>query len=373
MTRIGSDTPHAPLIGAELAVARERAGRSLDEFAARLRIRRAFLQALEEGRVADLPGGAYPVAFLRSYALALGLDADAVVRRFKAEAAGLDRPADLSFPAPLPQRGRPLGALMLLGLGLAVVAYAGWYHLSGEGRLPAEAVQPVPARLAQLVAPKPPKAAVAPGPEAAGGAAPTAAAPTAAAPTAAAPVTVASVAPTPGAAAPAGAPASAAAAPSVSAPSVSAPSVSAAAAPATAAPTAPPAAPPAAAPSSLAVAAATPAQPANASVPPGSAAAAVPTAAQDAALAAAPALAVLATADAWIQVRNADGGVVFSHLLHAGDSWPVPPGPALAMTTGNAGGTELVTNGIASPPLGAPGAVLRNIPLTPPPAPASSP
>ncbi len=347
MTRAAADSVQAPIIGAELAVARERAGRSLDEFAATLRIRRAYLQALEDGRVGDLPGGAYPVAFLRSYALALGLDADAAVRRFKAEAAELDRPADLSFPAPLPQRGRPLGALMMLGLGLAVLAYAGWYHLSGEGRLPAEAVQPVPARLARLVAPKPPAPAAKPKPKPAsgGGAALAPATP------GAAPVAVASVAASTSSATP---PASPSATPSA-APSAAGPRLAAAT----------PSAPPISAAG---------APPASASVPPGSAAAAMPTAAEDAALAAAPALAVHATADAWIEVRDAKGNVLFSHLLHAGDSWTVPPGPALVMTTGNAGGTELVTNGVASPPLGPSGAVLRNVPLSPPPAsPASAP
>lgn len=343
MTRLAADAVQAPIIGAELAVARERAGRSLDEFAARLRIRRAYLQALEDGRVGDLPGGAYPVAFLRSYALALGLDADAAVRRFKAEAAALDRPAALSFPAPLPQRGRPLGALMMLGLGLAVLAYAGWYHLSGEGRLPAEAVQPVPARLARLVAPKPPAPAAMPKPKPAsgGGAAIAPATP------GAAPVAVASVAASTASATPPASPSATppALGPQLAAATPSAPPIAAAAAP-----------------------------PATASVPPGSAAAAMPTAAEDAALAAAPALAVRATADAWIEVRDAKGTVLFSHLLHAGDSWTVPPGPALAMTTGNAGGTELVTNGVASPPLGPSGAVLRNVPLSPPPAsPASAP
>ena len=74
-------------------------------------------------------------------------------------------------------------------------------------------------------------------------------------------------------------------------------------------------------------------------------------------------LVVLATADSWVQVRSSAGAVVFSRVLHAGESWPVPAGRHLSLTTGNAGGTELVTNGVASPPLGAPGAVLRNVSL----------
>ena len=73
---------------------------------------------------------------------ALGLDPDEIARRFKAEAAEVNRRTELAFPAPVPERGMPAGALMLLGVVLAVGAYAGWYRLSGEGRLPAETVHP---------------------------------------------------------------------------------------------------------------------------------------------------------------------------------------------------------------------------------------
>jgi cytoskeleton protein RodZ len=44
----------------------------------------------------------------------------------------------------------PAGALIILGLVLVGGAYIGWYRLSGEGRLPAETVAPLPARLANL-------------------------------------------------------------------------------------------------------------------------------------------------------------------------------------------------------------------------------
>jgi cytoskeleton protein RodZ len=51
---------------------------------------------------------------------------------------------------PMPERGLPAGALILLGLILVGGAYIGWYRLSGEGRLPAETIVPVPTRLAKL-------------------------------------------------------------------------------------------------------------------------------------------------------------------------------------------------------------------------------
>ncbi len=97
-----------------------------------------------------LPGNAYALAFVRTYAKALGLDAEEMVRRFKTEAAEVSRRAELIFPVPMPERGLPAGAVVLLGLVLAIGAYAGWYRLSGEGRLPAETVTAIPERLASL-------------------------------------------------------------------------------------------------------------------------------------------------------------------------------------------------------------------------------
>ena len=115
-----------------------------------LRIRPAYIDALEEGRLNLLPGNAYALGFLRTYATRLGLDPDEMLRRFRAEASGVSRHTELAFPAPVPERGLPAGAVVLLGLLLVVGAYAGWYRLSGEGRLPAETVMAVPERLAPL-------------------------------------------------------------------------------------------------------------------------------------------------------------------------------------------------------------------------------
>jgi hypothetical protein len=70
------------------------------------------------------------------------------------------------------------------------------------------------------------------------------------------------------------------------------------------------------------------------------------------------------TGDAWIQVLSPAGKVVFSRLMHAGETW-TPPAHGLLLTTGNAGATELVVNGVTSPPLGATGAVRHMIPLDP--------
>jgi cytoskeleton protein RodZ len=119
-------------LGAELQLARERLGWTLEDIAASLRIRLPYLHAIEEGRIGDLPGNAYAVGFVRTYASALGLDPDEVARRFRAEAKDVNRKPELSFPAPVTPRGVPAMAVVLLGILIAGGAYIGWYRYSGS-------------------------------------------------------------------------------------------------------------------------------------------------------------------------------------------------------------------------------------------------
>ena len=137
-------------VGADLRAARERLGWTLAAVAAHLRIRLPLLQAIEDGRIAALPGNAYAVGFVRAYAQALGLDAAEVARRFRAEATGVNRQTELDFPTPVPERGVPTLAAVAVGLMLVVGAYVCWYSLSGTGRPSVDTVPEVPARLAAL-------------------------------------------------------------------------------------------------------------------------------------------------------------------------------------------------------------------------------
>jgi cytoskeleton protein RodZ len=56
---------------------------------------------------------------------------------------------------------------------------------------------------------------------------------------------------------------------------------------------------------------------------------------------------------------------LLSRVLHAGETWPVPERPNLLLTTGNAGGTDLVVDGATTGPLGGNGAVRRDLVLDP--------
>nr|WP_294505094.1 helix-turn-helix domain-containing protein [uncultured Rhodopila sp.] len=288
VTRGMAEPPVAVRAGADLREARERLGWSLEEVAASLRIRLPHLEALEDGRISQLPGNAYAVAFMRTYARALGLDDEEVVRRFKAEAAEVGRRTELVFPIPMPQRGLPAGAILLLGIVLAIGVYTGWYRLSGEGRLPAETVIAIPERLAPLAE----QALPPPATETAAAEAPR--------------VNLAGAAP-----------------PIVSIPVEDPP-----------------------------VPVVTP------SVGSAQAATVVPGAADSR-------IVLRASADAWILLKDHSGSVLLNRVLKTGETWPVPPRPDLLLTTGNAGGTEILVDGVLAPALGGSGGVRRDLPLDP--------
>jgi cytoskeleton protein RodZ len=179
--------PDAPVgtakIGAELRLVRERGGWKLDQVAAELRIREPFLEAIERGDLKALPGAPYDVGFIRSYAQALGLDGDEILRRFRAEGAGKTSKLELSFLAPVPDRAVPTGAIVLLGVVILLAGYGLWFLHSEKERRLAAAVPAVPAQLAPLAIPPPLPPAV------------KAAAPAATAPASAKPLTVVSAAP----------------------------------------------------------------------------------------------------------------------------------------------------------------------------------
>ncbi len=142
--------PDASRTGSELRARREFLGLNLEQLAERLCIRKVFLKAIEDGRINDLPGAAYAVAFVRAYAVALDLDAEEIARRFRLEAASyMNKKPALAFPHPVPQRGIPTGSVVLVMLVLGIVGYIGWYLWSSEREPRAvDAVPPVPAQIA---------------------------------------------------------------------------------------------------------------------------------------------------------------------------------------------------------------------------------
>src|SRR5580692_1303952 len=92
----------ATLFGEHLKRERELRGVSLDEISAATRIKTTFLEALEDGRWEELPGGAFNRGFIRATSQFLGLDEDGMIAEYALET-GVVEPAK-----PTPE---PVGAL----------------------------------------------------------------------------------------------------------------------------------------------------------------------------------------------------------------------------------------------------------------------
>jgi len=123
-----SDDPRAS-IGAILKQERTRQGLDIAEIEQRTKIRGKYLRALEDEDWEVLPGLAYVRGFLRTYAAALGLDADVLVDDYRAdyEAPGAEpygiAEGVLSERRPLDAReSRRLDPRVIVGLAVAAIA-----------------------------------------------------------------------------------------------------------------------------------------------------------------------------------------------------------------------------------------------------------
>jgi cytoskeleton protein RodZ len=286
--------------GDELRQRREALGLGLADVAATLRIKPAYLAALEAERPGELPGAVYAIGFLRAYADHLGLDGAEMVRRFKRESVLFPARPELAFPIRLGERSTPGGGVLLVALILATCAYGAWFYVStGEGPR-RERVAEVPLELL----PSPGASLTPPA-----GSRPTESQAQAAPRSRPAPSEVSEYSGT-----------SEAGSGSAGRPAVAGPAVTAAPKPAPAAAT-------------------NPAQ----NAPKG--------------------VVIKATANSWIQIRDARHSVILTRVLKAGESCQVPDRPGLSMRTGNAGVLEITVDGSPAPPIGRVGMVRRDVAL----------
>ncbi|MCR9222096.1 MAG: DUF4115 domain-containing protein [Alphaproteobacteria bacterium] len=147
----GSGEAPRARVGDILRSARLSRDEDLRDVAAKLRIRYPYLEAIEEGRLNDLPGPTYAIGFVRAYADYLGLETEDVVARFKADGRALDGKAELVFPEPLPGSRAPGFALLFVAVVLGGLVYGGWLYVSGQDRPVADIIPAVPEELAKLI------------------------------------------------------------------------------------------------------------------------------------------------------------------------------------------------------------------------------
>lgn len=95
------------MVGQSLRLAREQRGEKVEDIAETLKIRRVYLQALEDSDWANLPELVYAQGFVRSYADYLGLDGPAAALQFKKEFRGGPRKPELDMPKPIEDNQTP--------------------------------------------------------------------------------------------------------------------------------------------------------------------------------------------------------------------------------------------------------------------------
>lgn len=124
--------------------ARVHYGRSIGDVERALRIRAGQIEAIEQGRLDELPGRVYALGFVRSYAEYLGLDSERLVRLFKEQSAGVvkEKP-ELHFPVAASESKMPALWVIFLSLFVSFAAILLWSFIYTDDRALVSEVPPV--------------------------------------------------------------------------------------------------------------------------------------------------------------------------------------------------------------------------------------
>jgi cytoskeleton protein RodZ len=153
--------------GENLRRERELRGIELRDIAEATNISLRFLQALEQDRADVLPGGIFPKAFVRQYALYLGLDPDRLVTEYS-YAHGGEAAAEAGADARRASSGRVaaifVGLLLAGGVGLFTAARAGLLSRDAAAPEPEPVESPITTMPPDRVYPPPAPSTVAAAP-----------------------------------------------------------------------------------------------------------------------------------------------------------------------------------------------------------------
>jgi cytoskeleton protein RodZ len=134
-------------LGAQLRQERLQRGEDLDDVAQHLRIKPSYLFALEQGDLSGMPGRAYALGFLRSYADHLGFDGEDLISRIKSTVDNLTDQTRLRVRTPAPESRLPKTPIVVISLAVIAGIYAGWAYLNRTSRVVVETVAEVPDEL----------------------------------------------------------------------------------------------------------------------------------------------------------------------------------------------------------------------------------
>ena len=108
--------------------ARVSKGITQEQAGALLKVRVKIIKDFENGEYIDLPGLAYKIGFVRSYARLLDLDGDLLVKEFKESLELTTLKEEYKFLTPEINKNKflPMGAV--LSVCIAILSYTGWYY-----------------------------------------------------------------------------------------------------------------------------------------------------------------------------------------------------------------------------------------------------
>ena len=123
--------------------ARLNKGLTQEQAGALLKVRVKIIKDFEDGENIDLPGLAYKVGFVRSYARLLDLDGDLLVQEFKEGLELNSFKEEYNFLTPELNKNNflPIGAVV--SVLIAILSYTGWYYSDRSNKIEHVAVQKI--------------------------------------------------------------------------------------------------------------------------------------------------------------------------------------------------------------------------------------
>ena len=123
--------------------ARLNKGLTQEQAGALLKVRIKIIKDFEDGENIDLPGLAYKVGFVRSYARLLDLDGDLLVQEFKEGLELNSFKEEYKFLTPELNKSNVLPIGAVISVFVAILSYTGWYYSDRSNKIEHVAVQKI--------------------------------------------------------------------------------------------------------------------------------------------------------------------------------------------------------------------------------------
>ena len=115
--------------------ARLKKGLTQEQAGTLLKVRVKIIKDFEDGKHIDLPGLAYKVGFVRSYARLLDLDGDLLVKEFKESLELSSFKEEYKFLTPELNKNKFLPVGVVVSVFIAILSYTGWYYSDRSNKI----------------------------------------------------------------------------------------------------------------------------------------------------------------------------------------------------------------------------------------------